>query len=189
MIHDYLTPYFEQAREWLDRLQPRERNWVYGASALSVILILWLGIYEPITQSIARVDRDLRIAQRDSVALQELTNRYQTLEKKVSHLQKKAGRANRGSLFAQLESVTVPEVGREQITAMNPTSRDIDSEFREESVDMKLSGISGQRLVRLLHAIEVRSSGMTVERTSFKRQYKDPTLLDATIVVVRLQPR
>jgi type II secretory pathway component PulM len=188
-MRERLQPYLDQARDWHDRLAPRERNLLYGAGALSLILFLWLGVFEPVTQSINRLDRDLAIAQRDGRALNELTARYRTLEKQVSRLQKKAGRGNRGSLFSQLESVTVPVVGREQITAMNPTSRDVDADFREESVDMKLSGISAQRLVRLLHAIEVRSSGMTVERTSFKRQYKDPTLLDATIVVVRLQPR
>ena len=188
-MRDRIQPYFDQARDWHDRLAPRERNLLYGAGGLSLVLFLWLGIYEPISQSITRLDRDLKIAQRDTRALRELTARYNALEKKVSRLQKKAGRGNRGSLFAQLESVTVPVVGREQITAMNPTSRDVDADFREESVDMKLSGISAQRLVRLLHAIEVRSTGMTVERTSFKRQYKDPTLLDATIVVARLQPR
>jgi type II secretory pathway component PulM len=188
-MRERLAPYLDQLRDWHDRLAPRERYLLYGASALSLFLLLWLGIYEPITGSIMRLDRDLAIAQRDNRALEELSGRYKTLEKQVSKLQKKAGRANRGSLFAQLESVTVPVVGREQITAMNPTTRDVDADFREESVDMKLSGVSAQRLVRLLHAIEVRSGGMTVARTSFKRQYKDPTLLDTTIVVVRLQPR
>lgn len=188
-MRERLGPYLDQLRDWHDRLVPRERYLLYGASALSLFLLLWLGVYEPVTNSIVRLDRDLKIAQRDNLALEELTSRYKTLEKKVSRLQKKAGRGNRGSLFSQLESVSVPVVGREQITAMNPTTREVDADFREESVDMKLSGISAQRLVRLLHAIEVRGGGMTVARTSFKRQYKDPTLLDATIIVVRLQPR
>ena len=189
MIREYCAPYLAKLQLWYRNLVPRERQLVQAAVAISAILFVWLGVYEPITTSIARLDRDLRIAQRDSASLGVLVDRYESVQQDFRLLERKAGRGNRGSLFAQLESVSVPVVGREQITSMNPTTRDIDSGLREESVDMKLSGISTQRLIRLLHAIEVRSNGMTVARTSFKRQYKDPGLLDATIVVVRLQPR
>lgn len=183
---------FEALRdEWRERyldLAPRERRLVQIAAAVSAVLILWLGIWEPLDASLTGLDRDLRNARRDATEIGALAARHAELKRQVGALEKKAGREG-GSLFAQLESITVPVVGRERIISMNPSSRDLDEEFREESVDLRLEGISSQRLLRLLHGIEVRSGGMNIERTSFKRQYKDPALLDATIVVTRLQPR
>lgn len=186
---DRLRLLLEEARTWLDGLAVRERRLVQGAGAISLVLLLWLGIYEPLTDSLARLDRDLRIAGRDATAIAELAQRHAVLEAEVGKLQKKAGKGTAHSLFAQLESLTVPVVGREHISSMNPTTRDLDDGFRQEAIDMRLEGISSHRLIRLLHAIEIRQAGMKVDRTSFKRQYKDPTLLDATIVVTRLQPR
>ena len=177
--------------EWRDRyldLAPRERRLVQVAGAVSLVLFLWLGVWEPLDGSLTRLDRDLRNARRDAAEVGALGERHAELSREVGALEKKAGRDG-GSLFAQLESVTVPVVGRERIVSMNPATRDLDDEFREESVDLRLEGISSQRLLRLLHGIEVRSGGMNVARASFKRQYKDPALLDATIVVTRLQPR
>ncbi len=179
----------EKGRAWLDALASRERRMVQAAGAVSLVLLIWLGFYEPISDSLTRLDRDLRIARRDASAISELAQRHATLEAEVHELQKKTGKGTAHSLFAQLESLTVPVVGREHIVSMNPTTRDLDDGFRQEAIDMRLEGISSHRLIRLLHAIEVRTAGMNVDRTSFKRQYKDSALLDVTIVVTRLQPR
>jgi hypothetical protein len=54
---------------------------------------------------------------------------------------------------------------------------------------MRLEGIPMQDLIELLYAIEYRDPPLRVTRLSFKRQYKEPTLLDATLVVGRLRPR
>lgn len=189
MIRERLDLALDKLRLWLDGLAPRERILVYIAAPVTLVIVAWLGVYEPMADSLTRLDRNLERARTDARSLEELVVRHQALSREVSRLEKKAQRGGDGSLFSQLESITVPVIGREGISSMNPTIRDVDEDFREESIDMRLEGVSSQRFIRLLHAIEVRSGGMNVERATFKRQYKDPTLLDATIVVSRLQPR
>jgi len=93
------------------------------------------------------------------------------------------------SLFAQLESLSVPIAGRERIVAMNPSTRTISNELTEEMVEMRIEGITMRALVNLLYAIENRDPPMSVERVAVKRQYKDQTRVDATVVVARIRPQ
>jgi hypothetical protein len=54
---------------------------------------------------------------------------------------------------------------------------------------MRLDGVPVRELVKLLHEIEDGDPPMEVARAAFKRQYKDPTQLDVSLVVARLQPK
>lgn len=173
---------------WLEGLQPRERRMVLTAAAVAALLFAWLAIAEPITDALARLDRGLAAARRDSVTVGELTGRYRTMRDEVSHLEEAmSGAQGANSAFAQLESIAVPIVGRDKITAMNPTTRTVGDKLSEESVEMRVEGIQMKSLVSLLYAIEQRDKPMHLARVSFKRKYKNPELVDATLVVSRLR--
>lgn len=174
---------------WLDGLQPRERRLVGVAAAVSAALVAWLGVVEPIRESIATLDRGLAAARRDAASVGELATRYRSLKGDLDRLETSlAGDKETNSAFARLESIAVPIVGREKITAMNPTSRTVGDDLTEEAVEMRVEGIPMRQLVSLLHAIEQRDKPMHLARVSFKRKYKNPELVDATLVVSRLRP-
>ena len=54
-------------------------------------------------------------------------------------------------------------------------------------MEMRVEGIQMKSLVSLLYAIEQRDKPMHLARVSFKRKYKNPELVDATLVVSRLR--
>ncbi len=185
-----VSPLRERASEILGRLAPRERAMLLGAGVVTVLLILWLGIVEPLGESLARLDREVARAREDAAAIDGLVSRYRTLRSEVDALERGAT-ADRGgaSLFAQLESISVPIAGRERIIAMNPSTREVAGELTEETVEMRIEGITMRGLVSLLHAIESRDPPISIERVAVKRQYKDQTRVDATVAVTRLRPR
>lgn len=185
-----VSPLRERASEILGRLAPRERAMLFGAGVVTVLLILWLGIVEPLGESLARLDREVARAREDAAAIDGLVSRYRTLRSEVDALERGAT-ADRGgaSLFAQLESISVPIAGRERIIAMNPSTREVAGELTEETVEMRIEGITMRGLVSLLHAIESRDPPISIERVAVKRQYKDQTRVDATVAVTRLRPR
>lgn len=173
---------------WLDGLQPRERRLVLGAAAVSTALVAWLGVVEPVQDSIATLDRGLAAARRDASTVGDLAAGYRSLKSEVGRLEESlSGDRETNSAFARLESIAVPIVGREKITAMNPSTRTVADGLTEESVEMRVEGIPMRQLVSLLHAIEQRDKPMHLARVSFKRKYKNPELLDATVVVSRLR--
>lgn len=185
-----VSPLRERASELLGRLAPRERAMLLGAVAVALLLVLWLGVIEPLGESLTRLDREVARAREDAASIGELVSHYRTLRSEVDALERGAA-ADRGgaSLFAQLESISVPIAGRERIIAMNPSSREVAGELTEETVEMRIEGITMRGLVSLLHAIESRDPPMTVERVAVKRQYKDQSRVDATVAVTRLRPR
>lgn len=188
MIERLLAGPREQLASYLDGLSPRERNMLYGAATVTAVLILWLGVYEPMTNTLTQLDRQIAIAQRDAASINALAERYRTLKHEVADLEG-GGDGNGASLFSQLESTTVPIIGRERIVSMNPSSRPVGDRFEEDLVDMRLEGVPLRQVIELLYTIEYKDPPMRLSRASFKREYKDPSLIDATLVVARLSPR
>lgn len=190
LLQRFLGPPRERVRAFVAGLEPRERNLLYLAAGVTVVLLLWLAVWEPLAGQLDGLDQKIAAAKRDLGEIERLKVRHEALEEQVQDLERRAGGSeNAASLFAQLESVTVPIVGRERITAMNPQSRAVGDRFEEESVDMRLDGVPVRELVKLLHEIEDGEPPMEVARAAFKRQYKDPTHLDVSLVVARLKPK
>jgi type II secretory pathway component PulM len=174
----------------LGRLEPREQRIVLAGAGVVVILFVWLGVIDPIAAAMTRLDRNLAQARRQAASIVVLTGRYAKLRSEVTAAQQAtSGDASSASLFAQLESVAVPVVGREHISSMNPTSRQVGDKLTEEAVEMHLDGTGSRELVTLLYAIERSGRAMRVARISAKRQYKNQALLDVTLQVVRLRPQ
>jgi type II secretory pathway component PulM len=176
---------------WLEGLQPRERRLVVAGAVAAALLFAWIAVIEPIGEAIERLDRGLTVARRDAASIDELAARHRRLSAEVSGLERgsAAGDDAGASVFAQLESIAVPIAGRERITAMNPSTRTVADNLTEEAVELRLEGVTMRSLVSLLHALEHRDRPMALVRVSFKRQYKNPELVDATLVVARLRPR
>jgi hypothetical protein len=183
-------PLRERASEALGRLAPRERMLVLGAGAVTLLLLVWLGIIDPLTESLTKLDRDVARGRDDAASIGQLVARYRALRGEVDKLEKSATSDQGGaSLFAQLESIAVPLAGRERIIAMNPSTRAVGNELQEELVEMRIEGITMRALVSLLYGIESRDPPIAVERLAVKRQYKDQSRVDATVVVSRLRPQ
>ena len=185
-----VAPMRERAGEALGRLAPRERLMVLGAGGVALLLLVWLGVVEPLGESLARLDRDVARSRDDAATIGELVTRYRALRGEVDKLEKSAASDQGGaSLFAQLESIAVPVAGRERIIAMNPSSRAVGNELQEELVEVRIEGITMRALVNLLYEIERREPPIAVDRLAVKRQYKDQSRVDATVVVSRLRPQ
>lgn len=190
MIERIFAAPMARLREWLQGLAPRERALVLLAAGTTLLLVVWLGLIAPLRESLATLERHIALARRDVGLTASLAERHRTLSRDIDRLEHGTSPEDRAtSLFARLEALTVPIVGREHVSAMNPASRAVGEQLEEETVDMRLEGIPMQDLIELLYAIEYRDPPLRVTRLSFKRQYKEPTLLDATLVVGRLRPR
>jgi len=185
-----VAPLRTRITEALGRLAPRERAMVLGATGVTLVLLLWLAVIEPLGDSLTRLERDVTKSREDAAGIGTLVTRYRGLRAEVDRLERTASSEQGGaSLFAQLESIAVPVAGRERIVAMNPSTRAIGNELQQELVEMRIEGITMRALVNLLYGIENRDPPIAVERVAVKRQYKDQTKVDATVVVARLRPQ
>src|SRR5262249_23272798 len=91
------------------------------------------------------------------------------------------------SLFSHIESTVSQVVSRDHIASMNPASKVIGDTYREESVEIKLTGISLEQLVDLAYRIEKGDQQLRLTRLQLKKKSSDPHSFDVTATVSMLQ--
>jgi hypothetical protein len=74
-------------------------------------------------------------------------------------------------------------VTREKILAMAPSSKTIGNEFVEDSVEMRLSGVTLQQVVGLLFEVENAPAPLRVSRIQMKKRLNEQYNFDVTVVV------
>jgi hypothetical protein len=172
---------------WLAQLETRERTLVLGSALAALCAIVWLGVVEPIGDSLERLDRGIQAARRDAGLVGGLAARYKRLQAQASSLER-AGTSDDGTRRSSRSSnsIAVPIAGRERIAAMNPSTRSRRRAAHRGVGRAPHRGRADAIAGELLHAIEQRDRPLNLVRVSFKRQYKNPELVDATLVVARL---
>jgi hypothetical protein len=78
-------------------------------------------------------------------------------------------------------------VGREKIASMNPQNKELGGAYKEESVEIKLTGISLQQLTDLMYRIEKSPQPLRFTRMQVKKRPRDPQSFDVTATVSMLK--
>jgi hypothetical protein len=171
----------------LERLSPRERVLLAGAALATVVIVLWLiattlaDRRETLAAQIAASRRDLEAMSGVRDSLLRLRAENDAVERKLASL------GPDFSLFSHLEGVTRSTLSRERVAAMNPSSRDLAEGMKEESVELRLVGVSLRELVTFLYAVEKGEAPLLVSRMRLKKRFDTPHVFDATLVVARLR--
>jgi type II secretory pathway component PulM len=171
----------------LERLSPRERALLGGAVLATLAIVIWLCAAtladrrEALAAQIAAGRRDLErmVTLRDEVLRLRAEN--DAVQRRLASL------GAEFSLFSHLEAVTRRTLSRERITAMNPSTRPLTDGMQEESVAIRLSGVSLRELVSLLYEIEKGEAPLLVGQLRVKKRYDESQIFDVTLDVVRLR--
>src|SRR5262245_40121049 len=70
---------------------------------------------------------------------------------------------------------------------MNPQNKDLSGTYREESVELKLNGVSLQQLVDLMYKIEKGAQPLRMTRLQIKKRPREPQTFDVTATVSMLK--
>jgi general secretion pathway protein M len=171
------------------RLSSRERTLVgLAASALSVIIVYTM-VWQPIEDARVQLARRIQVKQRELIDIQLMRTAYLDLKNQFELRQTIIEKADpRFSLFPHIEA-TVSEVlgGREKIVSMNPQNKDLGGAYREDSVELKLNGVSLQQLVDLMYHIEKGAQPLRLTRLQVKKRPREPSAFDVTATVSMLK--
>jgi hypothetical protein len=91
------------------------------------------------------------------------------------------------SLFAYLDNAVGQSVGREHVTSMNPASKNIGTDYQEQTVEIHLTQISLPQLVDLLYRIEKGDHPLRFSRLQVKKRYNDIRNFDVSATVSLLK--
>jgi hypothetical protein len=170
------------------RLSGRERALVGVFGGAILVTVLYLFIWEPLEEGRAVLTRRIQAKQREVGEMQQMRDSYLDLLRQFELRQQIIDRADpKFSLFPHIEATVGEVVGREKITSMNPQNKDMGGAYREESVEIKLNGISLQQLVTLMYKIEKSDQPLRFTRLQVKKRPREPQTADVTATVSMLR--
>jgi type II secretory pathway component PulM len=175
---------------FLQRLSPRERTLVKGAAAAVVVIGLYTFVYDPLVNLRERIGNRI-VQKRDELAkIQEMRVTYFNLLQQYDIDQAVLAKPDPSfSLFSHIESTVSQVVSRDHISSMNPGSKTLGNAYREESVELKLTGVTLKQLVDMTYRIEKGTHQLRVSRIQLKKKAKDPQHFDVTATVSMILPK
>lgn len=171
------------------RLSSRERRLLEGAIGVMVAIAFYSLVWQPLQDSQVELAKRIQSKQRDLIEMQQMRDTYLDLLNQFELRQKIIEKADpKFSLFPHIES-TVSQVlgGRDKIASMNPQNKDLGGAYREESVELKLNGVSLQQLEDLMYHIEKGAEPLRLTRLQVKKRARDPQTFDITATVSMLK--
>ena len=177
-----------QLARYYTRLAPRERLLV-GVAGISVVLIsLYSFVWEPLQGSRELIARRITAKEKDLAEIQKERETYLELRSRIEANQAVLAQGDPNfSLFAYLDNAVGQTVGREHVTSMNPSSKNIGGDYQEELVEIHLTQISLPQLVDLLYRIEKGDHPLRFSRLQVKKRYNDIRNFDVTATVSLLK--
>jgi type II secretory pathway component PulM len=172
------------------RLSPRERTLVGIAGGTLALIGLYSLVVDPLADLRERIGSRITQKQKELVEIQRMRDEYFDLLQQYEASQAILAKPRAGfSLFSHVESTVSQVVSRDHITSMNPGNKALGNAYREESVELKLTGISLKQLVDMMYRIEKGPHQLRMTRLQVKKQSRDPHSFDVTATVSMIQAR
>jgi general secretion pathway protein M len=169
------------------RLSPRERWFVTLAGGALAVTLLSLFVIAPLLDLRGRLQAKVTAKERELAEVATLATTYETLRRELEVVGSPSGTTL--SPFAFLEGLTTSTIGRDKLAAINPVGREERSGVPQETIELKLSGVSLQELVDLLYKIDATGAAVRCTNLAIKKRYKDPYTFDVTLTAIALNTR
>jgi general secretion pathway protein M len=143
----------------------------------------------PLLNKRSRLERTLQAAQRQLQSMQTLSASYKRLQLEAAAAKSSlAGREPGFSLFSFLDSLVEKTGLKDRISYMKPSnSQSPDSRFKISTVEMKLQGITLDKLVQYLYHVEYSGNSVQVKRLSISKTGNKEGLVDVVLQVETLE--
>ena len=164
-------------------LQPRERLFLGGAGAMLVLFLIFKIAIDPLFKHSADLDRQIVTARRQLAELRTMQQEYQRQKTVVDSINSQLKRQQNFAIFSRLEEFAGQTGIRNKILYMKPTVSTPSEVYNEESVEIKMEGVTLEQLVRYLHQIENSPQLLKIKRLEIKPRFDNRQILTATFRV------
>ena len=146
-------------------LQRREQVLVIGAGALVLLLAFFTFVIDPILARATNLERRLATADRQLAELQSLRGDYERQKRVIDRIDDRLRRQRRNfAIFSHLEQVAGRTGVQDKIQSMNTIASPPSTEYKEESVEVRMEGVTLQQLVEYLHRVENSPQLLRIKR-------------------------
>jgi general secretion pathway protein M len=164
-------------------LQPRERLFLGGAGAALMLFLIFKIAIDPVFKHSADLDRQIVTARRQLAELRTMQQEYQRQKSVADSINNQLKRQQNFAIFSRLEELATQTGIRNKILYINPTVSTPSEMYREESVEVKMDGVTLEQLVRYLHQVENSPQLLKIKRLDIKPRFDNRQILTATFRV------
>ncbi|MBM3222934.1 MAG: type II secretion system protein M [Candidatus Tectomicrobia bacterium] len=164
-------------------LQPRERFFLAGAGGVLVVFLLFKLVIDPLFKHSADLDRQIVAARRQLTELRTMQQEYQRQKSVVDSINSQLKKQQNFAIFSRLEELAGQTGIRNKILHMKPTVSTPSEVYNEESVEVRMEGVTLEQLVRYLHSVESSPQLLKIKRLEMKPRFDNRQILTATFRV------
>ena len=164
-------------------MQPRERLFLGGAGAMLVLFLIFKFGIDPLFKHSADLDRQIVTARRQLTELRTMQQEYQRQKTVFDSINNQLKKQQNFAIFSRLEEFAGQTGIRNKILYMKPTVSTPSEVYNEESVEVKMEGVTLEQLVRYLHQIENSPQLLKIKRLEIKPRFDNRQILTATFRV------
>jgi len=164
-------------------MQPRERLFLGGAGAMLVVFLIFKVAIDPLFKHSADLDRQIVTTRLQLAELRAMQQEYQRQKTVVDSINSQLKRQQNFAIFSRLEEFAGQTGIRNKILYMKPTVSTPSEVYNEESVEVKMEGVTLEQLVRYLHQIENSPQLLKIKRLEIKPRFDNRQILTATFRV------
>lgn len=166
----------------------RERKMVIFAGVALVVFVVVQFLVYPLVDHRARLQKRLAGKEKALGEMHLLQQQFRQLNRQSGSMGDMLDQREQGfSLFAFLEQKADESNVKEQITYMKPSESMEGEKFTQSRVEMKLQGVSLERLLNFVKATESPSNLVGVAKMTIQENSKDQGMLDATLLMVSVE--
>ena len=166
-------------------LQPRERLFVGGAGAVLVVFLIFKLTIDPMLKRSADLDRQIVAARQQLNELRTLQQAYQRQKSVVDSINNQLKKQPNFAIFSRLEELAGQTGIRSKIVHMRPkpTVSTPNEVYKEESVEVKMEGVTLEQLVQYLYQVENSPQLLKIKRLEMKPRFDNRQILTTTFHV------
>jgi general secretion pathway protein M len=167
----------------------REKMFVLGAGIALLLALLFRLVIDPTRASAARLDRQVTAAQRDLQDLRTLQQDYRRQKGILDDINGQLKRQKSFSLFSRLEELAGQTGIRSSILYMKPAVNTPSDAYEEDSVEVRMEGVTLEQLTTYLYQIENSPQFMRIKRLYIKPRADNKQILSAIFRVSTFIPK
>ena len=152
-------------------LQRREQILALSAGLLVLVAVLFTFVITPMLARAANLDRRLAVASRQLAELQALHGDYQRQKQIIDRIDAQLRRQQKNvAIFSHLEQVAgqIQTGIQDKIQSMNTVASPPNTVYKEDSVEVKMEGVTLEQIVEYLHRVERSPQVLKIKRLQVK---------------------
>lgn len=176
-----------KSRLGLERMSDRERLILLSGGLFVLAVLVYLLILSPYLEAHDRLQSSLQRKKTELAKIQELREEYEQLRVEEGGLKVLLQKRDAGfTLFAFLDQQAEQAGVKELIKYMKPSVIEGDSGLDESVVEMRLEGVTLEKLTQFLQVTESDTNVVSVRRLSIQTSARDEGFLDVVLQIVTL---